>query len=143
IVPVHLYGGPADLEPLLALGVPLVEDCAQAHGTRYRGRPVGTFGVLGCFSFYPSKNLGAYGDAGAVVTRDPELAERVRMLAQYGQRRRDVHELEGLNSRLDELQAAILRVKLRHLDGWNRERRLRVEAYHRALAGAPGIVAPQ
>jgi dTDP-4-amino-4,6-dideoxygalactose transaminase len=135
IVPVHLYGAPADLVPLLDLGVPVVEDCAQAHGARYRGRAVGTIGALGCFSFYPSKNLGAYGDAGAVVTTDGPLAERVRMLRQYGQRRRDQHELEGINSRLDEIQAAILRVKLRHLDAWNARRHRIAEEYAHGLRG--------
>jgi len=122
VIPVHLYGSPADLAPLLQLGVPVVEDCAQAHGARYAGRKVGTFGVLACFSFYPSKNLGAYGDAGAVATSDTGLAKQLRMLRQYGQRTRYVHEIQGLNSRMDELQAAILRVKLRHLDAWNRRR---------------------
>jgi dTDP-4-amino-4,6-dideoxygalactose transaminase len=135
IVPVHLYGAPADLAPLLELGVPVVEDCAQAHGARYRGRAAGTVGALGCFSFYPSKNLGAYGDGGAVVTTDAALAERLRMLRQYGQRRRDLHELEGMNSRLDEMQAAILRVKLRHLSAWNARRREIADAYARGLRG--------
>jgi len=135
IMPVHLYGAPADLAPLLELDVPIVEDCAQAHGTRYRGRRAGTFGILASFSFYPSKNLGAYGDAGAVTTADPRLAERLRMLRQYGQRTRDVHELEGMNSRLDEVQAAILRVKLRHLDAWNGRRREIAQTYARELQG--------
>jgi dTDP-4-amino-4,6-dideoxygalactose transaminase len=123
IVPVHLYGGPADLSALAALGLPIVEDCAQAHGARYRDRAVGTFGALSCWSFYPSKNLGAYGDAGAVCTADPTLAERVRRLRQYGQSSRYRHDEEGLNSRMDEIQAAVLRVKLRRLDGWNARRR--------------------
>ena len=140
IVPVHLYGAPAPLAPLLELGIPIVEDCAQAHGAYYRGRRVGTFGTLACFSFYPSKNLGAYGDAGAVATADTQLAERLRMLRQYGQRVRDVHELEGINSRLDELQAAILRVKLRHLDAWNDRRRTIAATYRREL---PGIEVPE
>jgi dTDP-4-amino-4,6-dideoxygalactose transaminase len=135
IVPVHLYGGPVDLDRLLALGVPVVEDCAQAHGTRWRDRKAGTWGTLGCFSFYPSKNLGAYGDAGAVCTSDPALAERVRQLRQYGQTSRYVHERDGLNSRMDELQGAILRVKLRHLDAWNRRRQALAALYARELAG--------
>jgi dTDP-4-amino-4,6-dideoxygalactose transaminase len=135
IVPVHLYGGPADLDRLLHLGVPVVEDCAQAHGTRWHDRKVGTWGALACFSFYPSKNLGAYGDAGAVCTADPALADRVRQLRQYGQTSRYVHEREGLNSRMDELQAAILRVKLRHLDAWNRRRQALAALYARELAG--------
>jgi dTDP-3-amino-3,4,6-trideoxy-alpha-D-glucose transaminase len=135
IVPVHLYGAPADLGPLLELGIPVVEDCAQAHGARYRGRVVGTIGTLGCFSFYPSKNLGAYGDAGAVVTADATLADRVRMLRQYGQKTRYEHEIEGINSRLDEIQAAVLRVKLRHLEGWNRRRRTIATRYGTELRG--------
>ena len=134
IVPVHLYGGPADLAPLVALGVPVVEDCAQAHGARYHGRAVGTFGALSCWSFYPSKNLGAYGDAGAVCTADAALAERVRRLRQYGQSSRYRHDEEGLNSRMDELQATILRLKLRRLDGWNARRRTLAARYARALS---------
>ncbi len=143
VVPVHLYGAPVDLAPLLELGVPVVEDCAQAHGARYAGRKVGTFGALSCFSFYPSKNLGAYGDAGAVATSDAALAERLRMLRQYGQRTRYVHEMPGLNSRMDELQAAILRVKLRHLDGWNRRRGEIAATYAREIRGVeiPAVTA--
>jgi len=133
IVPVHLYGGPADLAPLVALGVPVVEDCAQAHGARYQGRAVGTFGVASCWSFYPSKNLGAYGDAGAVCTSDAALAERVRQLRQYGQSSRYRHDHEGLNSRMDEIQAAILRLKLRRLDGWNARRHVLAARYASAL----------
>lgn len=133
IMPVHLYGGPADLASLLALGIPVVEDCAQAHGARLGGRPAGTIGVLSCWSFYPSKNLGAYGDAGAVCTVDPALAERVRRLRQYGQSTRYLHDEEGLNSRMDEIQGAILRVKLRRLDAWNARRRELAARYVRAL----------
>lgn len=141
IVPVHLYGGPADLEPLLAIGVPVVEDCAQAHGARYRGRAVGTLGLLACWSFYPSKNLGAYGDAGAVSTSDRTLSERVRRLRHYGQASRYLHEEEGLNSRMDEIQAAILRVKLRRLDAWNARRRALGKIYAQALG--PRIETPR
>jgi dTDP-3-amino-3,4,6-trideoxy-alpha-D-glucose transaminase len=130
---VHLYGAPADLAPLLALGVPVVEDCTQAHGARYQGRRVGTFGTLSCWSFYPSKNLGAYGDAGAVCTGDGALAARVRRLRQYGQSSRYRHDEEGLNSRVDEIQAAILRLKLRRLDGWNARRRALAAFYAQAL----------
>lgn len=143
IVPVHLYGGPADLAPLVALGPPVVEDCAQAHGARYRGRSVGTWGALACWSFYPSKNLGAYGDAGAVTTGDAALAARVRRLRQYGRSSRDRHDEEGLNSRMDELQAAVLRLKLRRLDGWNARRRALAAYYVRALPGlrTPAVTA--
>ena len=137
IIPVHLYGCPADLTPILAFarehGLRVIEDCAQAHGARYNGRAVGTWGDLGAFSFYPTKNLGAMGDGGAVVTSDPALAARVTELRQYGWRRRYVSEAHGLNARLDELQAAILAVKLVHLDGWNVRRRALARQYSAAL----------
>jgi dTDP-3-amino-3,4,6-trideoxy-alpha-D-glucose transaminase len=122
IVAVHLYGAPADLGALAGLGLPIVEDCAQSHGATYRGAKTGTIGAIGCFSFYPSKNLGAYGDGGAVVTSDDALAGKLRMLRNYGQENRYVHQCAGLNSRLDELQAAILRVKLPHVARWNERR---------------------
>lgn len=126
IVAVHLYGHPAEMDKINAVaarhGLDVIEDAAQAHGARYRGRPVGGLGVAAGFSFYPSKNLGAIGDGGAVVTNDAELAERVRMLRNYGSRQRNLHEVQGCNSRLDELQAALLRVKLRVLDEWNQRR---------------------
>ena len=127
VIPVHLYGSPADLESTLAVAqqhnLRVVEDCAQAHGAMYRGKKAGAGGHISAFSFYPTKNLGAYGDGGAVVTDDPALAEHVRLLRQYGWRDRQVSTLKGLNSRLDELQAAILRVKLQHLDEWNAKRK--------------------
>ncbi len=129
VIPVHLYGHPAEMEPILAIaaqaGIRVIEDCAQAHGARYRGRSVGGLGDLGCFSFYPTKNLGAMGDGGAVVSRDPQLAERVRLLREYGwtPAARYVSQVEGMNSRLDEMQAAILRAKLAHLEAWNEARR--------------------
>ena len=127
VIPVHLYGSPAELEPILAVAqqhnLRVVEDCAQAHGAMYRGKKAGAWGHISAFSFYPTKNLGAYGDGGAVVTDDPALAEHVRLLRQYGWRDRQVSTLKGLNSRLDELQAAILRVKLQHLDEWNAKRK--------------------
>ncbi|HTX92719.1 MAG TPA: DegT/DnrJ/EryC1/StrS family aminotransferase [Anaerolineales bacterium] len=127
VLPVHLYGCPADLDPLLGItrrrGLVLVEDCAQAHGALYKGRKVGSLGDIAAFSFYPTKNLGAYGDGGAVVTSDPALAARTRLLRQYGwENRRQVSKVRGLNSRLDDLQAAVLRVKLNHLDEWNTRR---------------------
>jgi len=145
IIPVHLYGQPADMAPILEVarrrGLRVIEDCAQAHGAMYRGRRVGSFGDLACFSFYPTKNLGAAGDGGMVVTDDEELAERVRLLRQYGWRERYVSEMAGLNSRLDELQAAILRVKLRYLDKWNERRRTLAARYDALLAGS-GVVTP-
>lgn len=127
IIPVHLYGCPVDLNPTLemarAKNIFVIEDCSQAHGALYRGQKVGGWGDIATFSFYPTKNLGAMGDGGAVVTKDPELAERVRLLRQYGWKERYVSHVKGMNSRLDELQAAVLRVKLRHLDKWNTRRR--------------------
>jgi len=139
IIPVHLYGHPADMAPILEIArrvqVRVIEDCAQAHGATYHGRPVGTLGDLGCFSFYPTKNLGALGDGGAVVSRDPALAEQVRLLREYGwtPQARYVSQVKGINSRLDELQAAILRVKLRHLDAWNETRRALAARYDALL----------
>jgi dTDP-3-amino-3,4,6-trideoxy-alpha-D-glucose transaminase len=137
IVPVHLYGQPADLDALGAIaekhGIPIVEDCAQAHGATFRGRRVGSFGAIAAFSFYPTKNLGAIGDGGAVVTADAELANRVRLLREYGWAERYVSHVEGWNSRLDELQAAILRVKLRHLDAGNDQRRSIAQRYDEGL----------
>lgn len=129
VIPVHLYGHPAEMEQILAVaaqaGIRVIEDCAQAHGACYRGCCVGGLGDLGCFSFYPTKNLGAMGDGGAVVSRDPELAERVRLLREYGwtPAARYVSQVQGMNSRLDEMQAAILRAKLAHLEAWNEARR--------------------
>ncbi len=141
VIPVHLYGQPADLAPILEIarrrGLRVIEDCAQAHGARYDGRRVGSIGDIACFSFYPTKNLGAIGDGGAVVTDDPELAERVRLLRQYGWVERYVSHIKGWNSRLDELQAAILRVKLRTLDADNAARRRIAWRYDQALADGP------
>jgi dTDP-4-amino-4,6-dideoxygalactose transaminase len=137
IMPVHLYGQAADMEPIMALasrhGLAVVEDAAQAHGASYRGSRAGALGQAAAFSFYPGKNLGAMGDGGAIVTDDPELAERCRMLRNYGSRRKYQHELAGHNTRLDELQAAVLRVKLRHLDAWNERRRALAGRYRDAL----------
>jgi dTDP-4-amino-4,6-dideoxygalactose transaminase len=141
IVPVHLFGQCGDLDALAALaaprGLPLLEDCAQAHGARDRGRSAGTVGVAGAFSFYPTKNLGAFGDAGAVVTSDEALAERLRRLRNYGDRGGFDFVEPGRNERLDDLQAAVLRVKLRHLDAWNDRRRAHAARYRVALADAP------
>jgi dTDP-4-amino-4,6-dideoxygalactose transaminase len=146
ILPVHLYGQPADLAPILDVaglhGLAVIEDCAQAHGARYQGRPVGTFGDLAAFSFYPTKNLGAFGDGGALVTRSAELAGRVRELRQYGWRQRYVSETTGLNSRLDELQAAVLRVKLKRVAERNALRRRWAGAYRTALSPLPLTLPP-
>jgi dTDP-4-amino-4,6-dideoxygalactose transaminase len=137
VLPVHLYGRAADLEGLAALcdshGLALVEDCAQAHGARHRGRPVGSVGRCAAWSFYPTKNLGAIGDAGALTTTDPELAQAARCLRNYGQSDRYHHDRIGLNSRLDELQAALLRVRLPWLDAWTRRRRQIAARYRRGI----------
>ena len=139
VVPVHLYGRTVDLDPILELcrdhRVDVIEDACQAHGARYRGRPVGAIGRCGCFSFYPAKNLGAWGDGGAVVTDDLELAERVRLLRSHGEQPRYHHRIAGTTGRLDAIQAAVLRVKLRRLEAWNAARRRFAGELTRALAG--------
>jgi dTDP-4-amino-4,6-dideoxygalactose transaminase len=139
-VPVHLYGHPADLDPLVELahrhGIAVVEDACQAHGARYKGRPVGAYAGLGALSFYPTKNLGGLGDGGAVLVNDPQLAARLRQLRNGGQVDRYRHVSAGINSRLDELQAAVLRIGLRHLDAWTERRRALAALYSRELSGA-------
>jgi dTDP-4-amino-4,6-dideoxygalactose transaminase len=146
ILPVHLYGQPADLDPILALarkhGLRVLEDAAQAHGARYKGQRIGAHGDAVAWSFYPGKNLGALGDGGAVTTNDPQLAERIRLLRNYGSRVKYVNEIKGVNSRLDPLQAAVLRVKLRHLDNWNARRQALAAAYLSGLART-GLTLPQ
>jgi dTDP-4-amino-4,6-dideoxygalactose transaminase len=145
IVPVHLYGHPADMDPVLEVaekhGLYVIEDASQAHGAQYKGKKVGALGDLGCFSFYPSKNLGGYGDSGMIVTEDRELAEKLRMLRNYGQPKKYHHEMVGVNSRMDEIQAAILRVKLKRLDNWNENRRLAARLYNELLSRS-GVVTP-
>jgi len=143
ILPVHLYGHPADMDPVLALardrGLAVLEDACQAHGALYRGRPVGTLAGergIGALSFYPTKNLGALGDGGAILVNDPALAARLRQLRNGGQSDRYRHELPGVNSRLDEIQAALLRVGLRHLPAWTERRRALAELYVRGLGGS-------
>jgi dTDP-4-amino-4,6-dideoxygalactose transaminase len=137
-LPTHLYGQAADLDPLLAiarrLGLRLLEDAAQAQGARYKGQRLGAHGDAVCWSFYPGKNLGALGDAGAVTTNDPELADRIRTFGNYGSHKRYVNEVRGVNSRLDPIQAAVLSVKLRHLDDWNARRRATANLYLNGLA---------
>ena len=145
IIPVHLYGQPADLDPIIALarahGLRVIEDCAQAHGATYAGGRVGAKGDIGCFSFYPTKNLGALGDGGMAVTDNAELARQMRLLREYGWAERYVSHVRGWNSRLDEIQAAVLRVKLRYLDEDNRARARIAAAYAASLAGL-GLVLP-
>jgi dTDP-4-amino-4,6-dideoxygalactose transaminase len=144
IVPVHLYGQPCDMDRILEVarrhGLKVVEDAAQAHGARWRGKRVGSFGDAACFSFFPGKNLGAYGDGGAVVSQDEALIHRIRMLANHGRTDKYIHENEGVNSRLDGLNAAILRVKLRNLDAWNAARQRHARQYIEILRGSGAIL---
>ena len=146
ILPVHLYGQCADMDPLLEIagrhGLAVIEDACQAHGASYKDRKAGSLGTLAAFSFYFSKNLGAYGEGGMVTTNDPELAHKVRMMRDHGSEKRYYHDMLGWNGRLDELQAAVLRVKLPHLDQWNSQRRQVANYYNRALSNH-GIVTPQ
>jgi dTDP-4-amino-4,6-dideoxygalactose transaminase len=146
IIPVHLYGQPADMDPIMEVArkhhLRVVEDAAQAHGATYKGRRCGSLGDAAGFSFYPGKNLGAMGDGGAVTTDDDDLADRVRVLRNYGSRRKYENEVRGFNSRLDPLQAAFLRVKLRYLDEWNQRRVNRAHRYLEALASAEEVVSP-
>lgn len=146
ILVVHLYGQPADMDPINALakkhGLKIIEDCAQAHGARYKGRRAGSLGDAAGFSFYPGKNLGAFGDGGAVTTNDPLLAERIQVLRNYGSQLKYHNEVVGYNSRLDELQAALLRVKLTKLDEWNGRRRLVATQYLQEFSGSQGFVLP-
>lgn len=147
ILPVHLYGQPADLDPILEIarihGLRVLEDAAQAHGASYKGRRIGSHGDMASWSFYPGKNLGCFGDGGAVTTNDPFLADRVRVLRNYGSRVKYQNEVKGHNSRLDEVQAAILRVKLQHLDAWNAHRRSLAQRYLDELQGLPGLALPR
>jgi dTDP-4-amino-4,6-dideoxygalactose transaminase len=146
IVVVHLYGLAADMDPILAFAksrkLPVIEDNAQAIGASYKGKKTGSLGDAGCFSFYPTKNLGAYGDAGMVVTNSPELAARIRRLRNHGQTGKYISSEPGWNSRLDEMQAAILRVKLRHLSDWQKARRSNAAEYTRLLQQIPGVMPP-
>jgi dTDP-4-amino-4,6-dideoxygalactose transaminase len=138
IIPVHLYGQPADMDPILQIarrhGLVVIEDAAQAHGAKYKGRPIGSLGNAAAFSFYPAKNLGAYGDAGMLVTNDAQIADAVRMLRNYGQTEKYHHKVRGYNCRLDTVQAAILRVKLPYIDRWNAQRVQNAQLYHALLA---------
>ena len=146
ILPVHLFGCPTDMTELVSFarekGLKVIEDCAQAAGSRWGGKSVGSMGDVGCFSFFPTKNLGAAGDGGAVTTNDPDLAQRIRQLAVHGMPRRYFHTEVGYNSRLDSIQAAILNVKLPHLPKWIRKRQKLAEQYHELLEGLPGIELP-
>jgi dTDP-4-amino-4,6-dideoxygalactose transaminase len=145
ILPVHLYGQPADMAPIMEIakrhGLVVIEDAAQAHGAKYKGRPVGSIGDMACFSFYPGKNLGAYGEGGAVTTSNPDYARTIRMLRDWGQDRKYHHLLHGFNYRMEGFQGAILRVKLRHLERWTEARRSVVEQYNNLLADS-GVETP-
>jgi len=140
ILPVHLYGQPADMDPITEIArrrkLIVIEDAAQAHGAKYKGRPAGSIGDMGCFSFYPGKNLGAYGEGGAVTTNNAEFANKIRMLRDWGQDRKYHHLLHGFNYRMEAFQGAILRVKLRHLEHWNEARRAIIDQYNQLLAGS-------
>ncbi|MEO8433495.1 MAG: DegT/DnrJ/EryC1/StrS family aminotransferase [Pyrinomonadaceae bacterium] len=146
IIPVHLYGQPADMDPISELagkyGLAVIEDAAQAHGARYKGKRVGGLSDAAGFSFYPGKNLGALGDGGAIVTNNEDLANRVRTMRNYGSQKKYFNEEKGLNSRLDEMQAAMLRVKLRRLDEWNERRKRVASLYLQTLEGVPDLVLP-
>jgi dTDP-4-amino-4,6-dideoxygalactose transaminase len=146
IMPVHLYGQPADMDPIMEIaerhGLKVIEDNAQAQGARYKGKRTGALGHAAGISFYPGKNLGAFGEAGAVTTDDPELAEKIRILRNYGSKKKYHNEVKGFNARIDELQAAFLRVKLRHLDAWNLRRGQRAEQYLAGLAGRSDLILP-
>jgi dTDP-4-amino-4,6-dideoxygalactose transaminase len=143
IIPVHLFGHPADMDPIVEVArkydLKVVEDACQAHGTEYKGKKVGSIGDMGCFSFYPTKNLGAYGDSGMIVTDDEKTAEKLRMLRNYGEGRKYYTVIRGFNSRLDEIQAAILKVKLDHLDSWNKTRRNHASLYNNLLRNSSVI----
>jgi dTDP-4-amino-4,6-dideoxygalactose transaminase len=147
IVPVHLYGQAAPMDRFAALAqehdLALIEDCAQAHGSRWNGQAVGTWGEMGCFSFYPGKNLGAAGDAGAVITSDKALDKRLRLLVNHGSESKYVHSVLGLNSRLDALQAAILSIKLKYIEVWTENRRQKAAQYQKILSSIPGLVLPK
>ncbi len=146
IIPVHLFGQPVDMTTVMAIAEKhhlfVIEDCAQATGAKWQGKQVGSWGHLNAFSFFPTKNLGGCGDGGAVTTNDPELAAKIRMLKEHGSRQRYYHEAIGINSRLDSLQAAILQIKLRSLDEWNKQRREAASRYTELLAPIPGLILP-
>ncbi len=147
IIPVHLYGQVADMDAILAVadrhGIPVVEDACQAHGAEYKGRRAGSMGIAGCFSFYPGKNLGAYGEAGCVVTKDKDLATKLRMLRDHGQSQKYHHQLVGINGRMDGIQGAVLSAKLKYLDSWNAFRRTHASYYQQALADVRALTIPK
>jgi len=147
IIPVHIFGQPADMDAILAIaqkhGLPVIEDACQAHGAEYKGKRVGSMGLAGCFSFYPGKNLGAFGEAGAVVTHNRELQEKIQTLRDHGQAKKYYHSVIGWNGRMDGIQAAVLRVKLKHLEAGNARRRAHAHLYDKLMASIDAIVTPQ
>ncbi|HLP91935.1 MAG TPA: DegT/DnrJ/EryC1/StrS family aminotransferase [Nostocaceae cyanobacterium] len=147
IIPVHLFGQPVEMTQLMAIAqshnLAVIEDCAQATGATWQGQKVGSIGHIGCFSFYPTKNLGACGDGGAVTTNDPAIASKIRVLREHGSKVRYLHEAIGVNSRLDAIQAVILQIKLRYLDSWNEKRRQIAAYYSQLLHQIPGVIIPQ
>jgi len=146
IIPVHLYGQPVDMDPLLEIarkhGIAVIEDACQAHGALYKNLKAGSLGTVGCFSFYPGKNLGAFGEGGAVVTQDEEIDRNIRMIRDHGQQKKYHHEMEGYNGRLDAIQAGTLRIKLKRLSDWNQARRKIAACYNELLSEVPGVTTP-
>lgn len=143
IIPVHLYGQPADMNPILEIAqknnIAVIEDACQAHGAKYKKRKAGSMGAVGCFSFYPGKNLGAFGEGGAIVTQDEAIAQKIRMIRDHGQRKKYFHDLEGYNGRLDAIQAGVLRIKLKRLDDWNKARQQNAAYYNELLSEIQSI----
>ncbi|MGD9107155.1 MAG: DegT/DnrJ/EryC1/StrS family aminotransferase [Desulfobacterales bacterium] len=146
IIPVHLYGQPADMDPILEIAqqydIAVIEDACQAHGAIYKNKKAGSMGAVGCFSFYPGKNLGAFGEGGAIITQDEGIAQKIRMIRDHGQRKKYFHELEGYNGRLDAIQAGVLRIKLKRLTQWNRARRKNAGYYNGLLSEVPSVTVP-
>jgi dTDP-4-amino-4,6-dideoxygalactose transaminase len=147
VIPVHIYGQPADMDPILEIAekknLIVIEDACQAHGSLYKGKKSGSIGLVGCFSFYPGKNLGAYGEGGAVVTRSEEIANKIRMIRDHGQAKKYYHDMEGYNGRLDAIQAGVLRIKLRRLESWNESRRQNAKTYDELLSPIKGVTVPK
>jgi dTDP-4-amino-4,6-dideoxygalactose transaminase len=146
IIPVHLYGQPADMDQVLKIaqenGIGVIEDACQAHGANYKNKTAGSMGAVGCFSFYPGKNLGAFGEGGAIVTQDDAIAQKIRMIRDHGQRKKYFHDLEGYNGRLDAIQAGVLRIKLKRLNEWNKLRRQNAAYYTELLSEVPSVTLP-
>ena len=147
IIPVHLFGQPADMDPIMAIaekhGLKVVEDACQAHGAEYKGKKAGSIGAVGCFSFYPGKNLGAYGEGGGIVTNDEALAAKIRMFRDHGQAKKYYHDIIGWNARLDGIQGAVLNVKLKYLSDWNEARRRHARDYSAGLSSIKDVIVPQ